>query len=221
MVDPQHPDRHLHRRQFRPRLKRRPEGYGPDHAGADRHRAGHLCPQHGHRGDDITAVSTAARELEQELSIAPIVEVMTALKEEHVASTRVEQMMQDPKAMNLSGAGPSAAAIEPYATFDFYKPRSAVDQVIDPYPRADAVLATLDPLPLAQQRRGCARWQTSFHDLKLRNGGSVRTQLVELGASVRTLVHYFGDRMAEDRRKVLKASPENWLSRSNTCRSGW
>jgi phosphate/sulfate permease len=97
-----------------------------------------------------------------------------------------------------------AATIEPYATFDFYKPRSAVDQVIDPYPRADAVLATLDPLPLAQSIAASLDGATSFHDLEAEKRWELRTQLVELGASVRTLVHYFGDRMAEDRRKVLQ-----------------
>ena len=44
-VDPRHPDPHLHRRQLRPRLQRRPEGHGPDHADPDRHGADRLCAE--------------------------------------------------------------------------------------------------------------------------------------------------------------------------------
>jgi PiT family inorganic phosphate transporter len=33
---------------------------------------------------------------------------------------------------------------------------------------------------------------------------ALRTQLVELGAAVRTLLHEFGDKLSDDRRKVLK-----------------
>ena len=42
VVDPQHPDPHLHAGQLLPRLERRPEGHGPDHADPDRHRADRL-----------------------------------------------------------------------------------------------------------------------------------------------------------------------------------
>ena len=38
-------DPHLHRRQLRPRLERRAEGHGPDHADPDRHRADRLRAQ--------------------------------------------------------------------------------------------------------------------------------------------------------------------------------
>ena len=38
-VDSRPADPDLHRRQLRPRLQRRPEGHGPDHADPDRHRA--------------------------------------------------------------------------------------------------------------------------------------------------------------------------------------
>ena len=158
----------------------------------------------GTSAEDISAIVSAARDLEAELSAPEIVDVMSALKEEHVATTRVEQMMRDPKVMSFERGRAMAASIEPYATFDFYKPRSVVDRVIDPYPPADAVLATLDPLPLAQSIVASLDGAESFHDLEADKRWEVRTQLVELGASVRTLVHYFGDRMAEDRRKVLQ-----------------
>lgn len=154
--------------------------------------------------DEIAAVKQAAATLEEELSSAPIVDWMAALKEEHLATTRVEEMLRNAAETAQFERGRAVAAtVEPYATFDFYKPRSAVDQVIDPYPRADAVLATLDPLPLAQSITASLDGAESFHDLDADKRWKLRTELVELGASVRTLVHYFGDKMAEDRRKVL------------------
>jgi len=159
----------------------------------------------GSGGGEIAAVTAAARELEKELSAKPLVDWMAALKAEHLASTRVEQMMKSPSAGEFERDRAVSAAIEPYATFDFYRPHSAVDQVLDPYPRADAVLATLDPLPLARQVVAALDGKSSFHALDDEDRWQVRTHLVELGASVRTLVHYFGDRMAEDRRKVLKS----------------
>ncbi len=39
VVDPRHPDPHLHRCLVRARLQRRPEGHGPDHADSHRHGA--------------------------------------------------------------------------------------------------------------------------------------------------------------------------------------
>jgi len=155
-------------------------------------------------GTGIATVAAAARELEQELSSEPLVDWMEALKAEHVASRRVESMMKG-SADEFERDRAVAAAIEPYATFDFYKPRSVVDKVLDPYPRADAVLATLDPLPLARQVVAALDGKASFHDLDDEGRWELRTRLVELGASVRTLVHYFGERMAEDRRKVLSS----------------
>lgn len=150
-------------------------------------------------GEDIKAMVEAARSLEQELSDPKIVEVMTALKEEHLATTRVERLMS----RELSRNEAMGATIEPYSTFDFFKPRSVVDQVVDPYPTADAVLATLDPLPLAQNVVATLDGVESFNDIDKEKRWEVRTHLVELGASVRTLVHYFGDSLAEDRRKIL------------------
>jgi PiT family inorganic phosphate transporter len=159
----------------------------------------------GSDGSEIATVSAAARALEKELSEQPLVDWMEALKAEHMASRRVETMMKDSPTADFERDRAVSASIETYATFDFFRPRSAVDKVLDPYPRADAVLATLDPLPLARQVVASLDGKKSFHDLDPEDRWAVRTHLVELGASVRTLVHYFGDKMAEDRRKVLSS----------------
>lgn len=154
-------------------------------------------------GTTIAAVAAAARDLEKELSDPKIVTVMEALKAEHLATSRVEELMKNPGAIDAARHRAVSASIEPYSTFDFFKPRSVVDKVLDPYPRADAVLATLDPLPLVREVVASLDGKASFHDLDNEGRWELRTRLVELGASVRTLVHYFGDRMAEDRRQVL------------------
>ena len=155
--------------------------------------------------EEVSATVAAAKQLEQELSDPGIVKVMEALKTEHLATTRVEQLMKDPKALEFEKDRAVAASIEPYSTFDMFEPQSVVDRVFDPYPRADAVLATLDPLPLARQVVATLDGKSSFGDLDDEGRWQLRTHLVELGASVRTLVRSFGDRMAEDRRKVLKS----------------
>jgi PiT family inorganic phosphate transporter len=149
---------------------------------------------------DITAVVEAARNLHDELQAPEIAGLMDALKQEYMASTRVEKLRRS-EAL--------AATIEPYGNFDddvhgfeFRSPGLASD-LIDPYPRADAVLATLDPLPIAKDLMSALDGKTSFEDLGSEERWQVRTHLVELGASVRTLVRTFGDKMAEDRRKVL------------------
>ncbi|NCX97185.1 MAG: anion permease [Planctomycetia bacterium] len=154
--------------------------------------------------EQVAAMVAAAKQLEQELSDPGIVKVMEALKAEHLATTRVEELMKDPKALEFEKDRAIAASIEPYSTFDMFEPQSVVDRVFDPYPRADAVLATLDPLPLARQVVATLDGKSSFGDLDDEGRWQLRTHLVELGASVRTLVRSFGDRMAEDRRKVLK-----------------
>jgi len=82
---------------------------------------------------------------------------------------------------------------------------SLVDDVLDPYPGNDVVLATLDPLPLTREVIESLDGRASFHELDPDDRWKVRTQLVELGASVRTLLRQFGDRLAEDRRRVLKS----------------
>jgi phosphate/sulfate permease len=80
-----------------------------------------------------------------------------------------------------------------------------IDDMLDPFPRNDVVLATLDPLPLCKDVLASLDGRRSFSDLHADDRWKLRTQLVELGASVRTLLRQFGDSLAEDRRKVLKS----------------
>jgi len=82
---------------------------------------------------------------------------------------------------------------------------SLVEEALDPFPGDDIVLATLDPLPLVRDVRARLDGRTTFADLASEERWQLRTQLVELGASVRTLLRQFGDRLAEDRRQVLKS----------------
>lgn len=154
---------------------------------------------------ELAATVAAARELERELADPGVVRVMDALKAEHLATTRVEQLLKDPRALEFERERAVAASIDPYAMFDFYEPQSVVDKVVDPYPRADAVLATLDPLPLAREVVAMLDGKMSFRDLDGEGRWQLRTRLVELGAAVRTLVRAFGDRMTEDRRTLLKS----------------
>jgi PiT family inorganic phosphate transporter len=149
---------------------------------------------------DITSVVEAARNLSDELETPEIAGLMQALKDEYLATTHVERLRRSEAV---------AATIEPYGNFDasahgfeLRHPGVARD-LLRPYPQADAVLATLDPLPLARDLIASLDGKTSFHDLDAEERWQVRTHLVELGASVRTLVRNFGDKMAQDRRKVL------------------
>lgn len=149
---------------------------------------------------DITAVVEAAKKLEQELEAPEIAGLMDALKQEYLATNRVEKLRRSDAV---------AAAIEPYGNFEsaahgfeFRHPGLARD-VIRPFPQPDIVLATLDPLPLAKQLTAALDGRTSFSDLRSEERWEVRTHLVELGAAIRTLVRNFGSAMAEDRRQVL------------------
>jgi PiT family inorganic phosphate transporter len=137
---------------------------------------------------DLTAAVTAARQLEAELAEPRLAAMMEALKDKHLADTRVERLTRT--------EGVAAAAVVE---------SSLVDDAIDPYPAADVVLATLDPLPLARDVIASLDGRTSFHELEPDDRWRVRTTLVELGASVRTLLKQFGDTLAEDRRRVLKS----------------
>jgi phosphate/sulfate permease len=137
---------------------------------------------------EIAATVAAARGLEQELSEPGLAAMMQALKEQHLATARVEQMSR--------GAAVAAAEV---------LEASAVEDLLDPYPRNDVVLATLDPLPLARDVLASLDGRTSFKDLGAEDRWALRTRLVELGASVRTLLRQFGDTLAEDRRRVLKS----------------
>jgi phosphate/sulfate permease len=136
---------------------------------------------------EIAATAEAARRLEEELSDPALVAMMTALKDQHVATSRVERMSR----------GQAVAAAEVLES-------TLVEDVLDPFPRDDVVLATLDPLPLARDVVASLAGRTTFKDLHAEDRWQLRTRLVELGASVRTLLRQFGDRLAEDRRLVLK-----------------
>jgi inorganic phosphate transporter, PiT family len=137
---------------------------------------------------DITATATAAEKLEDELSSPTLTSMMAALRAQYVAEARVEKLTRS--------AGVAAAEVLESAM---------VDDVLDPFPKDDAILATLDPLPLVREVRRTLGDRTTFADLHPDERWKLREQLVELGASIRTLLRQFGDRLAEDRRAVLKS----------------
>lgn len=138
--------------------------------------------------EDISATIEAARRLEHELSEPQLALMMNALKDQHVAGKRVESIGRR--------EGVAAAAV---------LESESIDDMFDPFPRSDVVLATLDPLPLCKDVLASLNGRSSFADLHADDRWKLRTQLVELGASVRTLLRQFGDTLAEDRRKVLKS----------------
>jgi len=136
---------------------------------------------------DLTATVAAAHTLEAELSDPQLAGMMTALKDQHLAESRVERLT---RSESVSAAEVTEAML--------------VDNILDPFPGNDIVLATLDPLPLVRSVLASLDGRKSFDDLPTEERWRLRTNLVELGASVRTLLRQFGDRLAEDRRKVLK-----------------
>jgi len=136
---------------------------------------------------EITATAEAARRLEQELAEPQLAMMMSALRDRHVAEQRVAWIARPD--------GVAAAAV---------LESELVEEVFDPYPRNDVVLATLDPLPLCRDVLASLTGRTSFADLHADDRWKLRTQLVELGASVRTLLRQFGDALSEDRQQVLK-----------------
>jgi PiT family inorganic phosphate transporter len=137
---------------------------------------------------DLAATVAAAKKLETELTEPQLAQMMLALKDRHLAESKVERLSRS--------EGVAAAAV---------LESSLVDDVIDPFPSNDVVLATLDPLPLVQGVLTSLDGRVSFQDLHAEERWALRTRLVELGASVRTLLRQFGDTLAEDRRKVLKS----------------
>ena len=140
----------------------------------------------------IAAAATAVEKLQDELSAPEMVAMMDALKARHLAESRVRRIARS--------EGVAAAAV---LEGDF------VEDVLHPAPHADVVLATLDPLPLAAELRRNLEGRTGFDDLSADERWRLRTQFVELGAAVRTLIHEFGDRLGEDRRRVLKSLSKN------------
>ena len=137
--------------------------------------------------EEITQAVEAARALEVELGKPELATMIDALRDQHVASTRVERMTR-------SRSVAAAAAVE----YD------VVHDIVDPFEISDPVLATFNPLPLAQSVIASLDGKPDFEHLSPDDRWTVRTQLVELGTSVRTLLREFGDRMSEDRRNVLK-----------------
>jgi len=137
---------------------------------------------------DVSATVAAARGLEAELATPPLATMLAALKEQHLADARVERLARS--------EGVAAAAVVE---------STLVDDAIDPFPADDVVLATLDPLPLVQDVLATLDGRTSFDELGPAERWRLRTTLVELGASVRTVLKRFGDVLAEDRRRVLKS----------------
>ena len=135
---------------------------------------------------DIAATVQAAKELQQELESPELSRLMVALKDQHLATSRVERL----------GRSESVAAASTVES-------PMVDSMLDPFPKNDAVLATLDPLPLVRALVASLEGRGNFKDLSADDRWQVRTQLVELGASVRTLVRQFGDQLAKDRSRVL------------------
>ena len=136
----------------------------------------------------VAATIEAARKLEKELDSQPLAGMMDALKDEHVASKRGEMISRT--------EGVAAAEV---------LESSLVEDIVDPYPHDDIVLATLDPVPLAREVVATLDGRTSYAELPAEERWKLRTNLVELGASVRTLLKKFGDRLTDDRRKVLKS----------------
>lgn len=136
--------------------------------------------------EEITQAVEAARALETELGKPELATMIEALRDQHVASTRLERMTRSRSV--------AAAAVE----YD------VVHDIIDPFEVGDPVLATFNPLPLTQSVIASLDGKNDFGDLSPDDRWTVRTRLVELGTSVRMLLREFGDRMSEDRRQVLK-----------------
>ncbi|NBV44861.1 MAG: anion permease [Planctomycetia bacterium] len=140
-------------------------------------------------GQQLAATAAAARKLGEELQKPDIASLMGALREQHVANARVERYTRE----QIVSAAEASLDSTP------------IDTVFDPLPRHDVVLATLDPVPLASEVVAMLDGRSAFEELSADDRWKLRTVLVELGASVRTLLRQFGDRLSEDRRKVFKS----------------
>ena len=137
---------------------------------------------------DLAATVAAAQELKAELEKPDLSLLMGALREQHLANVKVERISR------YDVVAAAEASLE----------HTALDDLLDPFPHADVVLATLDPVPLAADIVSSLDGHADFGELSSDERWALRTQLVELGASVRTLVRQFGDQITEDRRKILK-----------------
>ena len=135
---------------------------------------------------EIEAAAAAARELEAELVRQPLADMVAALRDQHVATLRVERLAR-------------SAALAADASVEF----GLAHEVIDSLEGRDPVLASLDPLPVVRAVVATLDGRAGFHDLDSDARWTLRTQLVELGTSVRTILRHFGDRLGADRRQVL------------------
>jgi len=136
---------------------------------------------------DIATVATAVEQLKDELESPEMMAMMDALKARHLAEARVTRIAR------REGVA-AAAEIDGGVVVD----------ALHPLPAGDAVLATLDPLPLAAELQETLEGRADFTDLSADARWKLRTQLVELAAATRTLISEFGERLGEDRRRVLK-----------------
>jgi len=137
---------------------------------------------------DVTRAVAAARTLVAELDKPELAMMVGALRDQHAATTRLERM-----------TGPRSARAEASVEYD------VVHVLVDPFEADDPVFATFNPLPVAQAVIATLDGLGRFGDLSPDDRWTVRTQLVELGLSVRMLLQEFGDRMSEDRRLVLRS----------------
>ena len=140
------------------------------------------------RDGDLAGALAAARRLEGELARPEMAALMGALKELHVANARVERLSR-------------ATALAEEASVE----SARVHDILHPLEGGDAVLATLDPLPVIDALAGTIGTARSVADLPPDARWRVRTGLVELGTSVRTLVREFGHLLPKERRDDLKS----------------
>jgi len=140
------------------------------------------------RDGDLTGAVAAASRLEGELARPDLAALMNALKELHVANARVERLSR-------STALAQEASVE----------SDMVHRLVKPLEGGDPVLDTLDPLPVVTALRETVGTARSSAELAPEQRWRVRTALVELGTTVRTLLREFGHLLPHERRDDLKA----------------
>ncbi|MFM7522413.1 MAG: inorganic phosphate transporter [Planctomycetota bacterium] len=140
------------------------------------------------RDGDLTTAVAAAGRLEGELARPDLAALMNALKELHVANARVERLSR-------SAALAQEASVE----------SDMVHRLVKPLEGGDPVLDTLDPLPVVTALRDTVGTAGSSAELSPEQRWRVRTALVELGTTVRTLLREFGHLLPRERRDDLKA----------------
>jgi len=138
--------------------------------------------------EQVARTAAAARTLGERMQRPDVAPLLAALREQHLANARVERFSRDEI---VSAAEASLDA-------------GAIDVMFDPAPRVDVVLATLDPVPLAASIVATLEGRERFADLSADDRWRLRTELVELGASVRTLVREFAGRIPDEEEAALK-----------------